>query len=241
MNVQYLKGGECVFLLINGDEKMMKERDDRDKRQDVPEESKPPIEVDEYIEDSYEEDKGFSVASYIFFEYVWPALKTIMVGALVVVTAVCLIERIRLTDQIDEMQETIDQQNEMLDTNALAVNLDAIDDEYDLLYDKMAMAELKTAQVYIENRMTSLELERINEERIIDFYNSQIESTEDADLEEILLTAIDGHQGIYDAIVEEQEELEELQGSLVEIGETIESEGIPSEGFDELMEGIGSL
>ena len=191
---------------------------------------------DEEDDDDYDYDDNSSK----LWRIVGKASEVIIIIVLVTLLLSSFSERADLNRKIEDLEETIEQQDEILGQENVAVNFSAIEEDYsDDVKSQLLLAELMTTSVYIDNKISATIVEMDNELRVIQFYQKKVDEIQDGDLKQGIEDIIVSHQEIYNDLVENKEGLEDFQEVTEHMIDLIEDGKVPSQDvidgfFDEL-------
>ena len=181
---------------------------------------------DEEDDDDYDYDDNSSK----LWRIVGKAAEVIIIIVLVTLLLSSFSERADLNRKIEDLEETIEQQDEILGQENVAVNFSAIEEDYsDDVKSQLLLAELMTTSVYIDNKISATIVEMDNELRVIQFYQKKADETQDGDLKQGIEDIIANHQEIYNGLLENKEGLEDFQEVTENLIDLIEEGEVPSQ------------
>lgn len=181
---------------------------------------------DEEEDDDYDYDDNSSK----LWRIVGKAAEVIIIIVLVTLLLSSFSERADLNRKIEDLEETIEQQDEILGQENVAVNFSAIEEDYsDDVKSQLLLAELMTTSVYIDNKISATIVEMDNELRVIQFYQKKADETQDGDLKQGIEDVIANHQEIYNGLLENKEGLEDFQEVTENMIDLIEEGEVPSQ------------
>ena len=181
--------------------------------------------------DDEEDDDDYDDNSSKLWRIVGKAAEVIIIIVLVTLLLSSFSERADLNRKIEDLEENIEQQDEILGQENVAVNFSAIEEDYsDDVKSELLLAELMTTSVYIDNKISATIVEMDNELRVIQFYQKKVdEEIQDGDLKQGIEDIIANHQEIYNGLVENKEGLEDFQEVTENMIDLIEEGEVPSQ------------
>ena len=180
--------------------------------------------------DEEDDDYDYDDNSSKLWRIVGKAAEVIIIIVLVTLLLSSFSERADLNRKIEDLEETIEQQDEILGQENVAVNFSAIEEDYsDDVKSQLLLAELMTTSVYIDNKISATIVEMDNELRVIQFYQKKADETQDGDLKQGIEDVIANHQEIYNGLLENKEGLEDFQEVTENMIDLIEEGEVPSQ------------
>lgn len=239
----------CAFIIINveGYDMMKKENEskeiaDRDQQGQITEEYEERILRDSNELVDYEPADNYYSPFEFFFNIIGKIAILVVFVSMVLFCGSLIKERISLKNQIADMQTIIDKQEKLLSEDYKVVDFDSIDKSDSDEFTKILMGELKTTQVYFENRIYSLSIQQVSEENIIKFYQDQIEKVEDADTKVLFQDLLDNHKQMNEELLSDISEANSMLEEFHKVMESIESgEIIPEEDLEKIFQNEETL